>query len=558
MALTAGAAAVIALATVGALRGGTEQPNGADSGKPGVPSLVVVIVIDQLRYDLLARYRPQFGKGGFVRFLEHGARFPNARYLHGTTDTCPGHAVIATGTWGAENGVVANQWHDGKAGRGVGCAAGGHDELARRLLRPTIGDVMVDALGPDAKIFAASGKDTAARLLGGTSADGVFWAAQDGNFRTWKGGNIGMPLWVRAFNAGGGMDEYASRPWVRLLPASAYATLGPDDEPAERRSGFRQTTFPHELGGDVEPSGSAMGPQDTPFADEVLAKFGIAAIRAEEMGDDAVTDYLALSFSASDMVSHAFGPDSHESMDTILRLDRKLEVLLKFIDRRVGLDRALVVLTADHGIAPLPEVARRQAWGAGAGRLPERLVDEAVERSLTARFGPAPTGKWLAFHDFPNVYLREDALVARGIALPDAEIVARDAIAALPAVRRCVTRSELAHLRQAGNPALEDGPLLLSFHPQRSGHVVYQVQAFQVVTESGTNHGSDWEYDAHVPLMWLGSRVRPGDYPAAASPADVAPTIFALLGLEDPGTSGRVLREMLTAQPGSEDVNAGR
>ena len=558
LAAGAAAAAAIALAALGALRGEPEQAQAAGAGESGVPSLVVVIVIDQLRYDLLARYRPHFGKGGFARFLDHGARFTNARFLHGTTDTCPGHAVISTGTWGAENGVVANQWHDGTAGPGVGCASGGHDELARRLLRPTIGDVMVDAFGPDAKIFAASGKDTAARLLGGGSADGVFWPAQDGNYRTWKEDNVRMPLWVRAFNAAGGMDVYASRRWDRLLPASAYALQGSDDEPAERRSGFRQTTFPHDLGGDVEHSGSAMGPQDTPFADEVLAKFGIAAIRAEEMGDDAVPDYLALSFSGSDKVSHAFGPDSHESMDTILRLDRQLEVLLNFIDRRVTLERALVVLTSDHGIAPLPEVARRQAWGAGAGRLPERLVDEAVEQSLTARFGPAPTGKWLAFHDFPNVYLREDALVARGIALPDAEIVARDAVAALPGVRRAVTRSELARLRQANNPALEDGPLLLSFHPERSGNVIYQVQAFQVVTEAGSNHGSDWEYDAHVPLMWLGSQVRPGDYPAAASPADVAPTIFALLGLEDPGTSGRVLREMLTTPPGSEDVNAGR
>ena len=560
MALTAGAAAAaaIVLAAVGALRGETVQPQAARAGESGVPRLVVVIVIDQLRYDLLARYRAHFGKGGFARFLDHGARFTNARYLHGTTDTCPGHAVIATGTWGAENGVVANRWHDGKAGSGTGCAEGDRDELARRLLRPTIGDVMVDALGPEAKIFAASGKDTAARLMGGASADGVFWPGQNGNFTTWKDGAVKLPFWARAFNVGGGLKTYEKRPWKRLLPASAYAGQEPDDDPAERNAGLSRTTFPHYLRADGKHPGSAMGPQDTPFLDEVLAEFGIATIRAEGLGDDAVTDYLALSFSASDMVGHAFGPDSHESMDTILRLDRQLEVLLNFIDRRVTLDRALVVLTADHCGAPLPEVARRHGWGTGAGRIPKSAVAEAVDRSLSARFGPGPQGGWVAFHDFPNVYLRSDALAARGIALQDAETVARDAVAAIHGVRRAVTRTELERSRQSGDAAPQDAALLLSFHPERSGNVIYQVQAYQVVTDSGSNHGSDWDYDAHVPLMWLGSQVRPGDYPAAASPADVAPTIFAVLGLEDPGTSGRVLREMLTPPPGSADVNAGR
>jgi hypothetical protein len=533
LAVAAGAAAALALAAA-ALRDGPEPARVAPPVESGAPSLVVVIVIDQLRYDLLERYRAHFGKGGFARFLEHGARFTNARYLHGTTDTCPGHAVIATGNWATENGVVANQWHGGGAGSGIGCAAQDRKDLSRRLLRPTIGDVMVEGLGPDAKIFAASSKNAAAQLLGGRSADGIFWPGQDGLYTTWKGGDARLPVWLRAFNAGGGMKSYASQPWERLLPASAYAPLGPDDEPAERKPGAPRSTFPHDL-----------DPKDTPFADELLAKLGVAIIRAEGLGDDAVTDYLALSFSASDVVGHAFGPDSHESMDTILRLDRQLAKLLAFIDRRVRLDRALVVLTADHGVAPLPEVARRHPWGANAGRISESAIDEAVEQALAARFGRPPAGKWLAFHDFPNVYLREDALRTRGVALPQAEIVARDAVATVAGVRRAVTRTELGQLQQSGGASPADAALLRSFRPDRSGNVVYQVQAYFVVANPGSsNHGSDWEYDTHVPLMWLGPGVRPGDYPTAVSPADVAPTIFALLGLRDPGTSGRALREM--------------
>ena len=536
LAVAAGAAAALALAS-GALRDRPEPAPVVPAVESGTPSLVVVIVIDQLRYDLLQRYRPHFGKGGFTRFLEEGARFTNARYLHGTTDTCPGHAVIATGNWAAENGVVANQWHGGGAGSGTGCAAQDRKDLSRRLLRPTIGDVMVDGVGPDSKVFAASSKNAAAQLLGGRSADGVFWPDRDGHYTTWKDGDARLPTWARAFNAGGGMGAYARRPWERLLPASTYELVGPDDEPAERRPGMPPATFPHEL-----------EPQDTPFADELLAKLGVAIIRAEGLGDDAVPDYLALSFSASDVVGHAFGPDSHESMDTILRLDRQLERLLDFIDRRVKLERALVVLTADHGVAPLPEVARRHPWGTGAGRISESVMDAAVEQALAARFGRSPAGKWLAFHDFPNVYLREDALRARGVSLPEAEIVARDAVAAVAGVRRAVTRTELGQLQRSGTASAADAALLRSFRPERSGNVVYQVQAYQVVAEPGSsNHGSDWEYDTHVPLMWLGPGIRPGDYSAAVSPADVAPTIFALLGLADPGTSGRPLREMFAS-----------
>jgi arylsulfatase A-like enzyme len=557
MAIAAGAAAAIALAAGGACQDGPEQARASPTAEAGVPSLVVVIVIDQLRYDLLERYRPHFSKGGFLRFLDEGARFTNARYLHGTTDTCPGHAVIATGTWGADNGIIANQWHDGGAEPGTGCAAQDRKEFERHLLRPTIGDVMGEGFGPDAKVFAASSKNAAAQLLGGAAADGVFWPGRDGRYTTWKDGDARLPVWLRAFNAGGGIEAYARRPWERLLPASDYAFLGPDDEPAEHRPGMPPATFPHDLDGSDARAGSSMGPQDTPFADELLAKLGLEIIRAEGLGDDAVPDYLALSFSASDVVGHAFGPDSQESMDTIVRLDRQLEKLLDFIDRRVRLDRALVVLTADHGVGRLPEVAQRHAWGAGAGRISETAMNEAVEQALAAPFGRSPVGKWIAFHDFPNIYLREDALRARGIALPAAETVARDAVAAFPGVRRAITRTELVHLKQSGGGSPVDEVLLRSFRPERSGHVVYQVEAYQVVAEPGSsNHGSDWDYDTHVPLMWLGPGVRSGDYPGAVTPADVAPTIFALLGLRDPGSSGRALREMFASD--GQDATTGR
>jgi arylsulfatase A-like enzyme len=557
-ALFAGSVAAVAWAVAGGLRGAPEIRTPAQGAQAPAPSLVVVIVIDQLRHDLIERYRTHLSEGGFARFLQDGARFTNARYLHGTTDTCPGHAVISTGTWGAENGIVANAWHEGQGGPATGCSDTRRTAFARKLLRPTIGDVLKRARGAEARVIAATGKRASAQVLGGTSADGVFWPGKSGHYATWQGEDAALPAWVRAFNASGRVEAYSYRTWHRLLPEAAYAMLGPDDDPAERGPGGRRARFPHVLAGGTSRPGSMIALHGSPFSDELLAEFAIAAIHGEGLGDDEVTDYLALGFSASDAVAHAFGPDSHESMDTILRLDRQLERLLEAISRQVGDDRVLVVLTADHGVAPLPEVAARHAWGGSAGRILEQDIDTAVERALTAEFGSSPSGRWLAFHDFPNVYLDQRALRASGVALAEAERAARDAVTAVPGIRRAFTRGELTRIRKAGTATPMHEAVLRSFHPQRSGNVVYQVNAYRVVADRGSNHGSDWDYDARVPLMWLGPAVRPGEYRVAASPVDIAPTIFAVLGVEDPGTSGRALREMLHAAPhDAPAANAG-
>jgi len=499
------------------------------------PRLVLLIVVDQLRSDLLARYREHFVRDGFQRFIEDGATYTRARYLHAATDTCPGHAVIATGSWGDENGIVANRWYDRDRQKDVECAGDGRAAVSKFVLRPRIGDVIAPGGRGGGRIVAVSGKRGSALLLGGARG-GAYWPDQKGSFV--NDGTDRLPDWLLEFNRSGKVDSYFGQSWNRLLPDGAYASLGAG-------------SFPHSLPGGASAAAAAGDFHDalqaTPFADEILAALALAAIRGEQLGDDEDADLLAISFSAADLVGHRYGPDSPESMDTVVRLDRQIAQLLEKVDAAVGLRETVVVLTADHGIAPLPEVARRHAWGKRALRVSEPALTVAAERALTDRYGKAPGRRWIALHSFPNVYIDQSGIRAKGIPGEEAERVVADALEKLPGVRRAVTRTELLHqlnVRRTGG-SVADPAALNSFHPARSGDVVYMLDRYAVMSEKGSNHGSDWSYDSQVPLMWLAPGIEPGRYHRSATPADIAPTLYAMLGIDAPATGGRVLSEML-------------
>src|SRR5688572_3630471 len=243
------------------------------------PRLVLLIVVDQLRSDLLARYQPHFVRDGFQRFAADGATYARARYLHVATDTCPGHAVIATGSWGDENGIVANRWFDRDRQKDVECAGGSRTAVSKFVLRPRIGDVIAPAGRSAGRIVAVSGKRGPALILGGARS-GTYWPDQRGNFV--NDGTERLPDWLLAFNRGGTADSYFGQSWNTLLPDGAYAMLGAG-------------SFPHSL-----PAGTSAAAgdfhdalQETPFADEILAELAVAAIRGERLGEDEDADLLA-------------------------------------------------------------------------------------------------------------------------------------------------------------------------------------------------------------------------------------------------------------------------
>jgi predicted AlkP superfamily pyrophosphatase or phosphodiesterase len=517
------------------------------------PRLVVMIAVDQLRADYLDRFRAFFGRSGFNLFLQRGAGFLQARYEHATTTTCAGHAVMLTGSYASVNGIIGNDWFDARSGREIYCAAdttvtlvGAESEgrSPRHLNGATVGDLLKISNGGKSKVITVSGKDRSAIMLGGHLGDAAYWL-QDTLFVTSTYYRPDLPEWVRKFNAAGKVTSFAGKRWDRLLPATAYEMVGPDDVPTESAEAGMGRTFPHTIAG-----GTTLGEEFieafdlTPFGNDVLADFAMQAVTAEGLGRDSVADLVGISFSANDRVGHAYGPDSHEVMDVTIRLDRTLARLFGFLDRTVGLANLIVVLTADHGVAPLPEVFSRLHPGASSRRFHPAAVDTVVNQALDARYGPAPRPGWVVHHDQPHLYLNLEALHSKKIAVEAAERVAQAAIRSLPEVHVALTATELALSRGAGVRSGE----VLSFHPERSGGIYYQMKPYILVDDEpeGTGHGTPWAYDQEVPLLWFGSQINAGIRRTPATVADIAPTLSALLGLTAPGgAQGRVLAEMI-------------
>jgi Type I phosphodiesterase / nucleotide pyrophosphatase len=515
------------------------------------PWLVIVLVVDQFRPDYLTRFRRYFGPRGLNLLLQRGAVFTAAKFEHAITFTCPGHAVVLTGSYADANGIVSNSWYDGARNREEYCAADssgsligvvGEGRSPRNLIDSTVGDVLKHATGGRSRVITVAGKDRSAIMLGGHLADAAYWL-EDTLIVTSSYYEPELPGWVRRFNASGIASSYLGKTWNRLLPVEAYAAAGEDDVAAEEDiAGSR--TFPHRPVRDPSGKSYLEAFSSSPFHNEVLARFAMRAIVEENLGQDDNPDLLGIGFSANDLIGHESGPDSHEVMDVTVRTDRLLQQLFDFVEARVGLKNVVVVLTADHGVAPLPEVMQKRQPGAGAARFDPSRVAPAAEAALVARYGRPPGSGWIVHHDFPFLYLNVQALEARRVPLDQAEQIAKGAVKRVPGVRQALTATELAEQRRRGAHSSAE----LSFYPGRSGNVFYQLKPYLVPgsRSQGTTHGSAWPYDTHVPLLWFGAGIVPGTHHTRAAVADIAPTLSTLLGIDKPsGSRGRVLKEML-------------
>jgi arylsulfatase A-like enzyme len=513
------------------------------------PRLVVVIAVDQLRADYIDRFRSWFGPAGFNLFLEHGARFVTARHEHAITETCPGHAVMLTGSYGMVNGIVANDWYDARSKRAMYCAedttvtligSGETGRSPRNLIAGTVGDMLKTQTAGHGRVITVSAKDRSAIMLGGKRADAAYWPV-DSTFVTSTYYRPDLPAWVRAFNASRAVARYVGQGWDRALPRAAYAPMGADDVRYERNVAGLGRTFPH-------PIASAQAVDYTPFSDEIVAEFARRAVTAESLGRDSVPDLLGIGFSATDRVGHTFGPNSQEIMDDVVRLDRTLARLFGFLNREVGLDKVLLVLTADHGVAPFPELVARSGRRPGPGRLDPATVDSAVSRALSKRYGSVPSPGWLAYDGGSWLSLSRPAVSGRRATLGDAVGIAREAIRRLPGIYDVRTAEELERQRAAAVARGPAGDAVRSYYPGRGGDLIYLLRPDWIVSDepTGTTHGSGWRYDQDVPLLWYGRGVVAGTYRDTVAVADLAPTLSALLGLPAPsGAQGRVLNEML-------------
>lgn len=521
------------------------------------PRLVVIISIDQFRYDYLTRFSEHFGRGGFNYLLDEGASFSNATFKHALNLTGAGHAVIASGSYGSTNGIIANNWYDGATRRNMYCVqddsvrivgARGPGKSPRNLIGSTFGDVLRMSTAFQSKVISVAGKDRAAILMGGHLANGVYWMAESLFVSSTYYMND-LPQWVQNFNRSGTINSYYGRVWEKVLPEDAYAMQDVDDAPYEDGGNGLGTAFPHRITGD-DPSrltGSyyhALG--SSPFASEILDAFVREAIRSEKLGQRNVTDLLCIGFSANDIVGHAFGPNSHEVLDMTARTDRMLEGFFAFLDEEVGLRHCVIVLTSDHGVAPIPEFVLKHKHDAPAGRLGHARLEEYVNASLTKAYGALKKNqRWLDRIANNSIHLNPDALHEKKLTVEAAARVVAGDLITRPEIAVALTRSDLSTLHTVSDLELR---MKRSFHPARSGDVFFALKPYYISDSwsTGTTHGQPYDYDAHVPVIFVGDGIRRGAYATEASPADIAPTLSALLGIEFPaGREGRVLVEAL-------------
>jgi predicted AlkP superfamily pyrophosphatase or phosphodiesterase len=496
----------------------------------GTPRLIVFVVVDQMRYDYLERFGPLY-RGGLKRLLDESVSFTDAHHGHAITTTSPGHATLSTGLHPARHGIVDNYWFDRGEGEWVYSVEDSRDgHSPRRLLGSTLGDWLKRSSWRS-RVFAVSGKDRGAILLGGARADGVFWFDRDeGGFAS-SDYYPAEPRWLADFNRLRIADAAFGQPW-EPLPETAAVAADPGRSAAagieELPRGVFPRSFPHLVGG----LGFAPDKEfyeelyDSPVLDLLVAGLATTLIQAEGLGSDAYPDLLALSFSAVDTVGHAYGPNSPELLDTMLRLDKALGEVLEVVDRRVGRERVVVALSADHGVVPLPEYQQRHG-------LPGRRVDAEIllcvhqaGARLRVRLGAE---RWLT----PDGSIAAEALAASGRERREVEEAARRELEACPAVERVWTRSQLE-----SSSGLDSMGLLFahSFHSERSPDLSVQFEEFfEPRRIDGTTHGSPYPYDTHVPWLLRLPGGRRGEVGQRVETVDVAPTLAALVGLTPPG-----------------------
>ena len=538
------------------------------------PRLVLLIVIDQFRYDYLERFGDLFGSRGIGRLMKEGAFWTNANYDHTPTVTAVGHAAIMTGAPPAGSGIVGNEWIDRQSAtrvtsvtdNSVRALDGGAKERPyspRLLLASTVGDELRAATGDRAKVIGISGKPRSAILPAGRRANAAYWiSSETGTFVSSSYYFPSLPEWVTKFNSTRPADLYFNARWERLLPEAEYLKHSGPDAPQWENIGKAKgdtNAFPHLItGGSTGPDRDFYTALDhSPFLNQLIVSFATQAIKNEEVGQDGDTDVLTVSLSANDYIGHRFGRFSQEVMDAALRADREIGILLDFVEERVGLRNSIIVFTGDHGVAPLPEHAA--ALGLDGANVPPETVLKAIRDAISARYNakrqsPDPTADYILKYDNSNdalingnLYFNLAALRRDGINFEQIQEVAGKAALQVSGIARYFTRSKL----ERGSVSKTDPiaqRVLHGFYRDRSGDVIIIPKPFGYLSGPSNQgrHGSPYSYDTHVPLIIMGESFRPGRYRQTASPADVAPTLAAVLGIQRPASSsGRVLSESL-------------
>jgi predicted AlkP superfamily pyrophosphatase or phosphodiesterase len=521
------------------------------------PRIVVGIIVDQMRNEYLYRFGNKFGEGGFNRLMREGFMLKNAHYNYYPTLTGPGHASVYTGTTPAFHGIISNEWYDKNLRKVVYCVEDNKEKVVgskdanghispRRLLSSTITDELKLSTQKRAKVIGISLKDRGSVLSAGHLADAAFWFDNTtGRLVTSTFYMTQLPEWAEKFNKLGLADKYLSQEWKTLYPIEQYTESGPDDSPYETKLvGKEKSTFPYNLKELRKRNGEYDLLTQTPFANDYLTEMTQAAIAGEKLGEDEITDFVALSYSTTDIMGHAVGPNAVEIQDIYLRLDKNIETLLKTLDDKFGKDNYVVFLTADHAVADVAQYLRDNNLSAGyfspanlkvklneflSGYFPDKEIVEAIDDGVIY---------------FNHDVFRRDPK-SSGIELMVATELTLNFLLAQDGIANAYSENIL---REASydEQGLK-GMVMRGYHPKRSGDITIILEPgwYSATKVPGTTHGSPYAYDTHVPVLFFGKNIPQGSSVKYHPITDIAPTLAIILQTKFPSAStGQPIEEL--------------
>ncbi len=512
------------------------------------PKLVVGIVVDQMRYDYLTRFESKFGDGGFNRMINEGFNCKNNHFNYIPTYTGPGHASVYTGTTPKIHGIIGNNWYDKETKEMVYCA--GDDNVKsvgtehkagkmspHRMETTSFADENRLFTQMQGKTIGISLKDRGAILPAGHVANAAYWfhGRDEGRWISSSFYMNDLPKWVKDFNTETHAESYLKE-WNTLYDISTYTESGVDENTFE--GGFKgkeKATFPYDLKALSKDNRGFDILKATPYGNSLTTDFAIAAIKAEGLGQDQITDVLAVSFSATDYVGHNFGVNSKEIQDTYLRLDKDLERLFIYLDATVGKGEYTVFLTADHGAVDVPSYLT-------SARIPSGYVDNKDRKEKFNTFLEATYGTKDIVENISNGQIFLDRKKVEDLDLNLIDV--QNAIAMEQLGYKNISKVYTATTMSSSS--FSNGVEMLlqnGFNQKRSGDVLLvNDTAFISYSKTGSTHGSGLNYDTHVPLLFFGKGVKHGETFDKTVIPDIAPTISALLGISFPnGATGKPL-----------------
>jgi len=526
----------------------SQRPFDPEKDLYATPKLVVGVVVDQMRYDYITRFWNHFGDDGFKRLVSEGFNLRNNHFNYVPTYTGPGHASVYTGASPQTHGIIGNNWYDKFNKEYVYCVedstvepVGTKDEAGKmsphRLITTTVADENRLHTQMRGKTIGIALKDRGAVLPAGHTANAAYWfhGQDEGRWITSSFYTKQLPNWVQKFNASGKADSYL-KPWTTLSSIDTYIESGMDVNVFEGGfEGKTDTGFPYDLQSLKEQNGGYDILKATPYGNSLTADFAIAALDGEQLGQDADTDFLTVSFSSTDYVGHNFGVNSKEVQDTYVRLDRDLGKLLKALDQKVGEGNYTLFLTSDHGGVQVP--AYLETVGIPSGYFDWDKLKKELNNFLSSKFQKDNLVENISNN---QIFFNYDEVLKMDISSEKLQQEIMHFLLQYKNISMVFTRSQLqsASFSEKIASAVDNG-----FNQKRSGDVAIILEPSVIsYSRTGSTHGSGNNYDTHAPLIFFGKGIKAGNSLERTEIVDIAPTISALLGIPFPnGATGRPL-----------------